>query len=102
MPPNEMGIAERTEEIAWRACLAQERADRCGQSFSNENLSSQANQTDVTDAPSGKTSPHASGSRTAAIMDGCHPLYSARPTFLKFITLDILSLGVPARGDAAK
>ena len=52
------------------ACLAQERADRCRQSFSNENLSSKANQTDVSDAPTGKTSPHASDPRTAAIMDG--------------------------------
>jgi hypothetical protein len=44
MRPQEIGVAERTEGIAWRA--------------------------DVLDAPYGKTSPHASGPRTAQIMDG--------------------------------
>jgi hypothetical protein len=52
------------------ACLAQERADRCGQSFSNESSSSWGSQTDVLDATFGKTSPHASGPRTAQIVDG--------------------------------
>jgi hypothetical protein len=52
------------------AGLAQERADRYRQFFSNENLSSSANQTDVSDGPFGKTSPYASGPRTTQIMDG--------------------------------
>jgi hypothetical protein len=73
------------EKMLLAAGLAQERADRCRQSFSNENLSSQANQTDVSDAPTGKTSPHASRPRTPAIMDGkvvsCPA--PACPTFLE-------------------
>src|SRR5215475_5875073 len=52
------------------ACLAQERADRCRQAFPYENSSSYGNQTDVLGAASGKTSPYASGPRTAAIVDG--------------------------------
>ena len=52
------------------ACLAQERADRWRQSFSNESSSSWGSQTDVLDATFGKTSPHASGPRTAQIVDG--------------------------------
>ena len=75
--------ANRRNFLAAR--LAHERADRCRQSFSNENLSSQANQTDVSDAPTGKTSPHASRPRTPAIMDGkvvsCPA--PACPTFLE-------------------
>jgi hypothetical protein len=61
------------------ACLAQERADRCRQTFPNEISSSKGNKTTDTKAASGKASPYESGPRTTAIMDGkivfrsCHP-----------------------------
>ena len=85
--------------------MAQERADRCRQSFYNENLSfprrmsvtRRLEKLTACERPSNRSDHGWQGSLLVL-----SPLYSARPTFFKFIIPDILFLGVHALGGAAK
>ena len=70
MRPQEIGIAERTEEIAWRHVWLKSVLIDAGNPFPTKIYRPRPTKTDVSDAASGKTSPYASGPRTTAIMDG--------------------------------
>ena len=70
MRPQEIGIAERTEEIAWRHVWLKSVLIDAVKPSPNDISSSKGNKTTDTKAASGKASPYESGPRTTAIMDG--------------------------------
>ena len=69
MPPKEIGIPERTEEIGWRHVWLKSVLIDAGNPFPTKIYRPRPTR-HMSLTPSGKASPHASGPRTAAITDG--------------------------------